>query len=91
MTSQIQIKFPADGWGISIEKAPHFARVEMNKHVARWSKNIGAGVHLSLPIGLAKAKTYLQDDYLHDTVFKLITHSATFFTVPNAFTVLKET
>ena len=27
---------------------------------------MGAGMHLSLPTGLAKAKTHLQDDYLHD-------------------------
>ena len=64
-TAQIP-KFPADGWGISLEKSPHFTRVEMDKHVARSGKNMGAGVHLSLPTGLAKAKTYLQDDYLHD-------------------------
>ena len=59
-------KFPADGWAISLEKAPHFIRVEMDKHVTRSGKNMGAGVHLSLPTGLAKAKTYLQDDNLHD-------------------------
>ena len=38
-------KFPSDSWGISLEKAPHFARVEMNKHVARSSKNMGTGMH----------------------------------------------
>ena len=27
---------------------------------------MGAGMHLSLPTGLAKAKRYLQDEYLHD-------------------------
>ena len=59
-------KFPADGWAISLERAPHFIRVEMDKHVTRSGKNMGAGVHLSLPTGLAKAKTYLQDDNLHD-------------------------
>ena len=64
-TAQIP-NFPADGWGISLEKSPHFTRVEMDKHVVRSGKNMGAGVHLSLPTGLAKAKTYLQDDYLHD-------------------------
>ena len=38
----------------------------MDKHVARSGKNMGARVHISLPSGLAKAKTYLQDDYLYD-------------------------
>jgi len=64
-TAQIP-KIPSDGWGISLEEAPHFAGVELDKHVARSSKNMGAGMHLSLPTGLAKAKTHLQDDYLHD-------------------------
>ena len=31
-------KLPSDGWGISLEKAPHFIRVEMDKHVARSGK-----------------------------------------------------
>ena len=62
-TAQIP-KFPSDGWGISLEKAPRFTGVEMDKHVARSGKSMGAGMHLSLPTGLAKAKTYLQDEYL---------------------------
>ena len=41
-TAQIP-KFPADGWGISLERAPHFTRVEMDKAVARSGKNMGAG------------------------------------------------
>ena len=59
-------KFPCDGCGISLKNAPHFARVEMDKDVARSGKNVGAGMHHSLPTGLAKAKTCLQDLYLHD-------------------------
>ena len=64
-TAQI-LKIPSDGWGISLEEAPHFTGVELDKHIARSSKIMGAGMHLSLPTGLAKAKTHLQDDYLHD-------------------------
>ncbi|XP_044173980.1 uncharacterized protein LOC114948627 isoform X2 [Acropora millepora] len=64
-TAQI-LKIPSDGWGISLEEASHFTGVELDKHIASSSKIMGAGMHLSLPTGLAKAKTHLQDDYLHD-------------------------
>lgn len=52
-------KFPSDGWGIFLEKAPNFTRVEMDKHVGSSGKKVGVGMHHSLPTGLAKAKTYL--------------------------------
>lgn len=52
-------KFPSDGWGMFLEKAPNFTRVEMDKHVGSSGKKVGAGMHHSLPAGLAKAKTYL--------------------------------
>ena len=60
----------------------------MDKHIARSGKNMGAGMHPSLPTGLAKAKTYLQDDYLHD-IETIITISATFFSHTKCFHTFK--
>ena len=80
-------KFPSEGWSTLLSKAPFFSRVEIDKHISRSGKNVGGGGHHTLPTGLMKAKTYLQDEYLHkiETMTCVI-----FFTVPNAFIASKE-
>lgn len=59
-------KIPSDGWGLSLEKAPLFTRAEMDKHSGQSGKHIGGEKHHSVPTGFRKAKTYLQDEYLHE-------------------------
>ena len=59
-------KFPVEGWDISLAKSPFFSRVEIDKPISQSGKLIGVSSHHSLPTGLMKAKTYLQDEYLHD-------------------------
>jgi hypothetical protein len=36
-------KFPTDGWGTSLSKAPFFSRVEIDKHIKESGKNVGGG------------------------------------------------
>ena len=59
-------KFPVEGWDISLAKSPFFSRVEIDKHISQSGKLIGVSSHHSSPTGLMKAKTCLQDEYLHD-------------------------
>jgi hypothetical protein len=59
------LKFPTDGWGTSLSKAPFFSRVEIDKHIKESGKNVGGGSYHTLPTGLMRAKAYLQDEYLH--------------------------
>ena len=58
-------KFPTEGWGTSLSKAPFFSRVEIDKHISQSGKTVGGSNH-TLPTGLMKAKTYSQDEYLHN-------------------------
>ena len=59
-------KFPSSGWSVSLDKAPFFSRVEIDRHISQSGKSVGGSQHHTLPTGLTKAKTYLQDEYLHD-------------------------
>ena len=59
-------KFPTDGWGTSLSKAPFFSRVEIDKHIKESGKNVGGGTYHTVPTGLMRAKAYLKDEYLHD-------------------------
>ena len=43
-----------------------FTQAEMNQHIARSGKNIGNIHHHSVPTTLRKAKTFLEDEYLHE-------------------------
>ena len=64
--SERRVKFPNDGWGISLEKMPLFTRAEMNSHIIKSGKRIGNKDHHSVPTGLRKAKTFLVDEYLQE-------------------------
>lgn len=66
--TQWKPKIPSDGWGSSLEKAPLFTRAEMDRHIGKSGKQIGGDKHAhhSVPTGFKKAKTYLEDEYLHD-------------------------
>ena len=59
-------KIPSDSWGLSLEKAPLFTRAEMDKHIGQSGKHISGEKHHSVPTSFRKAKTYLQDEYLHE-------------------------
>lgn len=60
------VNYPESGWGTSLAKLPFFTRAEMDKHIARSGKNIGNKDHHSVPTALRKAKTFLEDEYLHE-------------------------
>ena len=62
------IKYPTDGWVTLLSRLPMFTRGEMNDYIARSGKNIGNKDHHSVPTTLRKAKTFLEDEYLHDIV-----------------------
>lgn len=47
---------------------PFFTRPEMGKHIARSGKNIGNKDHHYVPTPLRKAKTFLEDEYLHEII-----------------------
>ena len=64
--SQVHVKYPESGWGNSLAKMPMFTRGEMDKHIAKSAKNIGNKDHHSVPTTLRKAKTFLEDEYLHE-------------------------
>ena len=66
--TQRKPKIPSDGRGSSLEKALLFTRAEMDRHIGKSRKHIGGDKHAhhSVPIGFKKAKTYLEDEYLHD-------------------------
>ena len=57
-----------NGWESSLEKAPLFTRAQMDRHIVKSGKHIGGDKHAhhSVPTGFKKAKTYLEDEYLHD-------------------------
>jgi len=61
------VKYPNDGWSTSLEIMPSFSRAEMNLHITKTGKQIDPSVsHHSVPTGLRKAKTFLEDEYLKD-------------------------
>ena len=60
------VNYPESGWSNSLEKMPMFTRAEMNEHIARSGKNIGNIHHHSVPTTLRKAKTFLEDEHLHE-------------------------
>ena len=45
---------------------PPFTRAEMNQHIERSGKRVGATDHHSIPTNSRKAKTFLKDEYLKD-------------------------
>ena len=47
---------------------PFFTRPEMGKHIARSGTNIGNKGHHYVPTPLRKAKTFLEDEYLHEII-----------------------
>ena len=89
-TRSTVIKVPSDGWGTSLVKAPLFTRADMDRHIGKSGKNIGGEKHAhhSVPTGFKKAKTYLEDEYLH--AFQTNHDQQHFYFVLNASTVLEE-
>ncbi|KAJ7386715.1 hypothetical protein OS493_006727 [Desmophyllum pertusum] len=63
---QRRVKFPESGWSTSLTNMPMFTRAEMNNHVTKSGKSISNQDHHSVPTGLRKAKTFLEDEYLHE-------------------------
>ncbi|XP_031556748.1 uncharacterized protein LOC116293463, partial [Actinia tenebrosa] len=62
---RVLVKFPENNWGTCLQKMPMFTRAEMNNHVTRSGKNIANKKCNSVPTSFRKAKTFLEDEYLH--------------------------
>lgn len=61
----VPVKYPEENWGSSLEKMPFFTRAEMKDHIDNSGKNIANKSNNSVPTSFRKAKTYLEDEYLH--------------------------
>ena len=63
----IAVRYPQNGWSTSLQRMPLFSRAEMNLHIAKSGKNIDPqSQRHSVPTGLRKAKTFLNDEYLKE-------------------------
>lgn len=62
------VNYPESVGGTSLASLPFFTRPEMGKHIARSGKNIGNKGHHYVPTPLRKAKTFLEDEYLHEII-----------------------
>ena len=68
LTDISPIKYPDNGWSTSLTKMPMFTKAEMNEHITRSGKHIANKDHHSVPTSLRKAKTFLEDGYLHEII-----------------------
>lgn len=66
LTDISPVKYPDNGWSTSLTKMPMFTKAEMNEHITRSGKYIANKDHHSVPTSLRKAKTFLEDEYLHE-------------------------
>ena len=60
------VKYPENGWNFCLKKMPMFTKAEMSEHISRSGKTIAGIEHHSVPTSLRKAKTFLDDEYLHE-------------------------
>ena len=60
------VKYPEIGWNFCLKKMPMFTKAEMSEHISRSGKTIAGIEHHSVPTSLRKAKTFLDDEYLHE-------------------------
>lgn len=63
---QRNANYPNSGWGTSIENKLMFTQTELNRDIIRPRKNIGNKDHHSVPTTLHKAKTFIEDENLHE-------------------------
>jgi len=61
-----KVNYPTTVWGKALEKLPLFTKAEMKKHIENSGKKMGSVEHHSVPTGLKRAKTFLQEEYLKD-------------------------
>ena len=60
------VKYPENGWNFCLKKMPMFTKAEMSEHISRSGNTIAGIEHHSVPTSLRKAKTFLDDEYLHE-------------------------
>lgn len=66
-TTKEHVKFPSEESCLkSLEKMPLFSRAQMDNHIKNSGKNIANKDNHSIPMGLRKAKTFLDDEYLSE-------------------------
>ena len=68
LTDISHIKHPDKVWSTSLTKMPMFTKAEMKEHITRSGKHIANKDHHSVPTSLRKAKTFLEDEYLHEII-----------------------
>lgn len=63
-----RVKFPGDDekWSKNLSTMPMFSRAHMDAHIKNSGKKIGNTDNHSIPTGLRKAKTFLEDEYLEE-------------------------
>lgn len=66
--SKERVRFPDDlkAWCSSLDAMPAFTRAQMDSHIKNSGKNIANKDNHSIPTGLRKAKTFLEDEYLEE-------------------------
>lgn len=63
------LRFPSTGWSTSLQRMPLFTKAEMDLHVSWSGKNIDQSKQShAVPTSVRKAKTFLEDENLKDTV-----------------------
>lgn len=76
-------------WSASLSNSPSFTRVEVDRQISKSGKERRSGSHHTQPTRLIRAKTYLEDEYLHEIEATHVKN--TFMSMPNDFSVSKET
>ena len=63
------VEYPKSGWSTDLRRMPLFSRAELDEHISQCGKNIDPkSKNHSVPTGLKKAKTYLEDEYFKNIV-----------------------
>ena len=60
------VRYPENGWNFCSKKMPMFTKAEMSEHISRSGKTIAGIENHSVPTSLQKAKTFLDNEYLHE-------------------------
>ena len=68
---------------------PMFTKAEMSEHISRSGKTIAGIEHPSVPTSLRKAKTFLDDEYLHEIM--ATSDDSIFISVQSAIIVIRRT
>ena len=69
MPVNTSVSYPTSGWSTDLKRMPLFSRAELDEHISQCGKNIDPkSKYHSVPIGLKKVKTYLEEEYFKNIV-----------------------